>query len=203
MSTWEVDTGLGSRQARKAQDTGAGELESGERCDLGARLAWLAVSSVQIGCDTPGPRGRLGQIQTQSTGHGPCSSSSPVRAAGSQEVLIGVELHHVDRPRVARELGHHLASSQIPELGQGGREVRTSLALSLWMTLSSSPRSLSTNRLPLWTVLGRASPMRREIRTQPGCNRQTPVPSPGPMPGWELPSPCGHLRPMPTTSHQG
>ena len=47
MSTWEVGTGLGSRQARKAQDTGAGELESGERCDLGARLAWLAVKSVQ------------------------------------------------------------------------------------------------------------------------------------------------------------
>lgn len=67
LSTWEVDTGLGSRQARKAQDTGAGELESGERCDLGARLAWLAVSSVQIGYDTPGPRSRLGQIHTQST----------------------------------------------------------------------------------------------------------------------------------------
>lgn len=73
------------------------------------------------------------------TGHRPCSSSSPVRAARSQEVLIGVELHHVDRPRVAGELGHHLASSQIPELGQGGLEVRTSLALSLWTTLSTSP----------------------------------------------------------------
>lgn len=114
-----------------------------------------------------------------------------------------MELHHVDRPRVARELGHHLASSQIPELEQGGLEVRTSLALSLQMTLSSSPCSLSTNRLPLWTVLGWASPMGREIRTQPGCDWQTPVPSPGPMPGRELPSPCGHLRPMPTTSRQG
>lgn len=31
-----------------------------------------------------------------------------------------MKLHHVDGPRVARELGHHLASSQIPELGQGG-----------------------------------------------------------------------------------
>lgn len=64
------------------------------------------------------------------TGHRPCSSSSPVRAARSQEVLIGVELHHVDRPRVAGELGHHLASSQIPELGQGGLEVRTTLSTS-------------------------------------------------------------------------
>lgn len=57
-------------------------------------------------------------------GHRPCSSS-PVRAARSQEVLIGVKLHHVDRPRMTRKLGHHLASSQIPELGQGGREVGT------------------------------------------------------------------------------
>lgn len=29
-----------------------------------------------------------------------------------------MKFHHVDRPRVARELRHHLASSQIPELGQ-------------------------------------------------------------------------------------
>lgn len=137
------------------------------------------------------------------TGHRPCSSSSPVRAARSQEVLVGVELHHIDRPRVARELGHHLASSQIPELGQGGLEVRTSLVLSLRITLSSSPCSLSTNHLPLWTVLGRASPMGREVKTQPGCDQQTPVPSPGPTSGWELPSPCGHLRLMPTTSRRG
>lgn len=51
------------------------------------------------------------------TGDRPCFSFSPVGAARSQEVLVGVKLHHVDRPRVARELGHHLASSQIPELG--------------------------------------------------------------------------------------
>lgn len=60
------------------------------------------------------------------TGNGPCFFS-PVRAARSQEVLIGVKLHHVDRPRVARELRHHLASSQIPELGQGRVEIRTRL----------------------------------------------------------------------------
>ena len=114
-----------------------------------------------------------------------------------------MELHHVDRPCVARELGHHLASSQIPELGQGGLEVRTSLALSLRITLSSSPHSLSTNRLPLWTVLGQVSPMGREVKTQPGCDGQTPVPNPGPTSGQELPSLCGHLRPMPTTSRRG
>lgn len=54
------------------------------------------------------------------TGDRPCFSSSPVGAARSQEVLVGVKLHHVDRPRVARELRHHLASSQIPELGGRG-----------------------------------------------------------------------------------
>lgn len=30
-----------------------------------------------------------------------------------------MELHHADRPCVARELRHHLASGQIPELGAG------------------------------------------------------------------------------------
>lgn len=31
-----------------------------------------------------------------------------------------MKLHHVDGPCVAGEFRHHLASSQIPELGQGG-----------------------------------------------------------------------------------
>lgn len=57
-------------------------------------------------------------------GNGPCCFS-PVGAARSQEVLIGVKLDHVHRPCVARELGHHLAGSQIPELRSGGVEVRT------------------------------------------------------------------------------
>lgn len=36
-----------------------------------------------------------------------------------------MKLHHVDRSCVARELGHHFASGQIPELGQGEVQVRT------------------------------------------------------------------------------
>lgn len=35
-----------------------------------------------------------------------------------------MKLHHVHRSRVARELGHHFASRQIPELGQGKVQVR-------------------------------------------------------------------------------
>lgn len=76
------------------------------------------------------------------TGDRPCFSSSPVGAARSQEVLVGVKLHHVDRPRVARELGHHLASSQIPELGGARRRSGPGwvprLPLSLYSGLSSS-----------------------------------------------------------------
>lgn len=77
-------------------------------------------------------------------GDKPCSPSfsSPVRAAGSQEVLIGVKLHHIDRPCVARELGHHLASSQIPELGQGGLEVRTRPGISAAHSPSTPTRAL-------------------------------------------------------------
>lgn len=32
-----------------------------------------------------------------------------------------MKLHHVDRPCMTRELGHHLASRQIPKLDQGGK----------------------------------------------------------------------------------
>lgn len=32
-----------------------------------------------------------------------------------------MKLHHIDRPCMTRELGHHLASRQIPKLGKGGK----------------------------------------------------------------------------------
>lgn len=89
-----------------------------------------------------------------------------------------MELHHADRPRVAGELGHHLAGGQIPELGWGGVGVRTGRALPL--APPSSPSSLSTPHRPLWVGLGHATPIRREVRTAPESDQQPPAPSPGP-----------------------
>lgn len=60
--------------------------------------------------------GEKGQRWCRTAVPGDVACSSPVRAARSQEVLVGVKLYHVYRPRVTREIGHHLASSQVPEL---------------------------------------------------------------------------------------
>lgn len=134
LSMLEVDTGLGSRHPSKAQDAGARKLESGEEMWPGSQ-AGLVGSQFSLGRMTPQDKSQIGQKHTERrevwrvTGHRPCSSSSPVRAARSQEVLwLGWNSTTLDRPRRGRGTRHHLASSQIPELGQGGLEVRTSLA---------------------------------------------------------------------------
>lgn len=96
-------------------------------------------------------------------GDRPCSSS-PVRAARSQQVLVGVKLHHVDRPCVARELGHHLASSQIPELKQGRLEVDQ--ARDLGCLLSPGCGSPSRTPAPIYKLpspVRCASLIRREV----------------------------------------
>lgn len=131
-----------------------------------------------------------------------CFSSSPVRAARSQEVLVGVKLHHVDGPRVARELGHHLAGSQVPELGRGrwrsgpGRAPRPPALPPVQPKLC--PHSTF---LPICTAWD--SNPKEGGGDQPECDPQMPGPSPGPGSGQELPSLCGHLQPMPTTSRRG
>lgn len=94
-----------------------------------------------------------------------------------------MKLHHVDRPRVARELGHHLASSQIPELGQGGLEVRTGPG-------SSAARSPSTPAPPALDVQATfRSRQAWDTRARSGGRRgpgpsalgrpQAPAPGPG------------------------
>lgn len=109
-----------------------------------------------------------------------------------------MELHHVDRPRVARELRHHLASSQVPELGQGGMDVRTSPGPRLPAPKHSIPKPTpGLDRLGMCALMGGGR------GPNPGVIGRPPAPSPGPRSGRELPSLCGHLRPMPTTSHRG
>lgn len=82
--------------------------------ETGAWRTWKPTPSTHTRQNvTPQHRGGEGRRPADSC------SRSPVRAAGGQEVLIGVKLYHVDRPRVTREFRHHLAGSQIPELGTG------------------------------------------------------------------------------------
>lgn len=105
-------------------------------------------------------------------------SSSPVRAAGGQEVLIGVKLDHVDRPRVTRELRHHLAGSEIPELeaGQGGGQ---SDQASWLPTLSLIQAKLFIHKLPsTQDGLGTCEPDQEGGEDSACCDQQPPAPSP-------------------------
>lgn len=86
-----------------------------------------------------------------------------------------------------------------PRAGQGGVEVRTGPG-----TLAARPPSIPASALypqttfhSGWAWDRHASPMGREVRTQPECDW------PRAQGSQELPSQCGHLQLMPTTSRQG
>lgn len=124
--------GLGSGHALEGPGHRSWEPKLRKGWDQGPILAWLAVNPVYIGSAhqadaTLGQRDRLetgihalGGGDVRNGSHKRRACSSPVRAARSQEVLVGMKFHHIDRSRVARELGHHLARGEIPELGRAG-----------------------------------------------------------------------------------
>lgn len=86
-----------------------------------------------------------------------------------------MELHYVDRPRVARELRHHLASSQVPELGQGGMDVRTSPGPRLPAPKHSIPKlTPGLDRLGMCELMGGGR------GPNPGVIGRPPAPSPQP-----------------------
>lgn len=103
-------------------------------------------------------------------------SSSPVRAAGGQEVLVGVKLDHVDRPRVTRELRHHLASSEIPELeaGQGGGQGDQAS----WLPTLSNPGQAFYLQATFHSGWAWDMPHQEGGEDSAWCDQQPPAPSP-------------------------
>lgn len=91
-----------------------------------------------------------------------------------------MKLHHVDGPRVARELGHHFAGSQIPELGQGGWRSGPGRAPQPPALPPVQPRLCPHTTFPS-AQLGTATP-RRAVGTSLSVtsSRQAPALGPGP-----------------------